>query len=237
MASTLATIRTRVLDNLGGRTDKTSQATTWVNTAQDRILRYHLFKAAQAINTTFSFTDGTETYTLVSVATDCKTILNIRIPAEDVVMEYIPWQLLDSLVPYPTNESESCPLYWYQQDKTNFGTYPIADTTYTAYIRYTDWASTLSNDTDIVAFEHMDDVIQAAATVEGFLHLGEGYFPQARNWEVIFGQRLIEAIAEDNRQPNHEIVLGQYRPPSQRPTGPRYRQTDALWGMRGRLGV
>lgn len=214
MATTVSTFKTRIRKRLGERTSLDDFLIEFLNTAQTRVARRHRFSDLRARNTTFSLTASTRLYNYADVATDCKTILSITLEDKAVKIGHAPLEIFDAWIPDPTDESEAEPQWWYPASKTQFGFHPVPDTTYTAWIRYTSWASTLSADTDTVSYEDIDDVILYGALVEAYAALQE--WEDVQNADALFEQRLREAASNDMRQPDHFLVLGQYRPPGER---------------------
>lgn len=214
MATSVSTLKDRIRKRLGGRTSLDDHLVEFLNTAQTRIVRRHRFADLRARNTAFSFTDGVRLYNYADVATDCKTILSITLEDENTKLGHVQLGVFDAWVPDPTDEGESRPEFWYPSSATQFGVHPIPDTTYTPWIRYTSWASTLSDDADTVAFAHMDDVVLYFALVEAYAALQE--WSDASNAEGVALQRLDQAVADDIMQPDDFLVLGGYTPPSER---------------------
>ena len=207
MATSLQTMKAKIRARLGGRSDKDSRISEWVDTAQIRILRLHPFGDTQGVTATFPLVAGTGVYNLSSVAANCANILNIRIPDERQVLDFKHWRLIDRND--PAQDEQSLPTQWYQANRLQFGVYPIPDAPYTATIRYTTWASLLTGESSVLAFDaRMDDVVLWGALVEAYLELQR--WQDAGAADVTFRRRLKEATLMDERQPDQTIVLGRF---------------------------
>lgn len=189
-ALTHAQLVTQV-EEMTGRTDKTSEIGTYVNWAQIAVARIHTFSYMR-MESTASTVASVETYTF---PTNIKSFHSLRVQTagkERKLLNKIA-MVKDSTVPFPSNESEGTPVYYTPWGR-NFELEPVPDAVVTLSLRWETWpADMATGDTSNLKF--MDDVLCNYAS--WWVSLAANLEKDIRRFKAEFKDGLSQVIKVD----------------------------------------
>ena len=179
-----------------------ARLTRWINWAVRDICRYHTFNAMRT-RVQFQTSDGTSDYSYPSRMKDLYSI-TILDGMNSRKLHYVSARDFDEKRPKPDEFSEDIPILYVDNGST-FTLYRIPNTTYTGYVRCSQYPEELSDDTDTLSIEMIDDVVVAGAVVIGFVSIRE--LDDADWWfKKMFLPRLRMAVASERKNWDYEPI-------------------------------
>ena len=170
----------------------------FLNWGQQRMARFHSFHELNATYESAATVDGVKRYPLVTGTNNLgltrpKDIQSIRLIDGENSRKLERWsdRKFDKWYPRPENFSEGRP-YIYIRYGNNVEMFRIPDAAYDLYIRYPQWATTLSSSSQVSDFENKDQLLVTSGILEGYLHFEE--YTDAQTWYQRFLGQLSDAV-------------------------------------------
>jgi len=210
MAMTSAQIITEICDVVGKSTTASAVSATelqvrvlnYLNMAQQRIARAYSFNELKTIKTDSVTVDTVKTYPLETGTnnlglTGIKDIESIRLIDSENSRKLKRWSYrkYDKKFPYPENYSTDRP-HMYVRYGDNIELFKIPNDAYTLYIRYSKWATALTNTATSPDFLEKDQLLIAAGVLETYLAFEE--YVDAKIWYERYSGLLYDAISGDS---------------------------------------
>ena len=164
--------------------------------------------------------DGQKTYNWIDdwALTRPKKIYSIRLMSTTLSrkLTYIPPSNLDRILPYAETLSEAKTTHYTPAGEGSFELLPIPDAAYNLYIRYSQWPSTLIEETDQTPYANLDSATIFLAKDIANAYLSGEYL----DFSTRAAGYLSMGVKEEDRQPDHrriaqpfstqEVVVGEY---------------------------
>lgn len=214
----------------------------FLNWGQERIARSYNFDELNILLTTSATVTSVKTYPLVTGTNNLgltrpKDIESIRLidSQNSIKLERFDPRKFDHKYPRPENYASQRPSI-YMRWGYSIEVLRIPDAVYSLYIRYPQWPSSLSSDSQVSDYEYKDQLIISAAILEGYLHFEE--YTDVAIWMQRFLGQLSDAIkvvGDEDWEPHaSEFNMGKGGYSSGEPwTDPYAISSDPLYGYTG----
>jgi hypothetical protein len=225
MAKTAAQMITIVADALGKSESAASisgatlstRCIDFLNWGQQRMARFYSFHELNTYTESAATVTSVSRYPLVTGTNNLgltrpKDIQSIRLidsqNSRILVRKSPRW--FDQKLPLITNYADGRP-HIYIRWGNDVELFRRPDAAYTLYIRYPQWATDLTSGSTATDFERKDEVLIAAAILEGYLHLEE--YESAKIWSARFIGLLTDAVRGEGDvdwEPQAQAMAGAY---------------------------
>lgn len=205
MALSFASLVSQVEEDTG-RSDKSTEIGTYINRAQNIIVRdasvlHHDFNCLKVESYTDTV-DGTKTYSLPSTL---KSFYDLRLCESATKRKFHPLtpRRQDFRRPYPEDDSEGTPVYYILWGRY-FDLSPIPDSEYTMYMRWLKWPATIAS-TTVSDLLYMDEVIIKCA--DWLTVLSFNLEKDIRRFKGDYRDLLRAAIMSDKDSSKYDLQL------------------------------
>lgn len=191
--ATLSALRTKVANNLGGRTDKNTQIDGFLNRAQSDIASKYNFNDLMTTDSSGALASTDYTEALPSTIRKVERVVikdssdnyyNVRILGRKTFRSIWP-----EIVPATSGPSTEC----FIEGRTIYFSHK-ADKAYTVYIDGTTYTTDMSEDSDTPSITGIDDALVAQATAYMYMHLKQQQ--EAGMWFQIAQSEIMNKLDE-----------------------------------------
>jgi hypothetical protein len=193
-------------DDMGASTDVSSRFGRFINLAQSRMARTaHSFEEFEKFSSETITNTASDDDRFLAVPTDFKKArsLTVQDGFASRKLRYLSPKRFDETVPRPQQYARARPSH-FTRYRDQFELWRMPDQTYTVNMRWLKWPTKLTTVGQLSEWDQKDDMIITLAT--SMLYLSIGRSEDANRFWAIYRNMMSDAIAENNAQPDRDLV-------------------------------